>query len=290
MIDLHSHILPGIDDGAPNLDVSIEMARASVANGVSVLACTPHIMPGVWNNAGPQIRQDVATLQRELDARGIPLQLVTGADVHIAPDLVSAISSGRVLTLNDTRYILLELPHHVAPPHADECFFQLLTAGYVPIFTHPERLSWIPQHYDFLHRLAASGVLMQITAGSLVGSFGKRAQYWAERMLNEGLVHVIASDMHDSVRRPPVLAQGWEIARQLVGDEEAVHLVVTRPYGILNNDPPNSLPRTPAGNQDRDGYKAHSTESRDNSKRREPRSQIADRESAIARWIQRILR
>lgn len=248
MIDLHSHILPGIDDGAADLEISIAMAQASVANGVTVLACTPHIMPGVWDNNGPQIRRRVARLQEALDERDIPLRLVTGADVHIAPDLVGAIRSGRVLTLNDTRYILLELPHHIAPPHADDCFFSLLAAGYVPIFTHPERLSWINTHYNLIERLFESGVWMQVTAGSLTGSFGKRAQLIAERMLRDGLVHILASDTHNVASRPPVLAEGWDAARRIVGEDEALHLVVTRPYGILNNELPHRLPVPSATN------------------------------------------
>lgn len=246
MIDLHSHILPGIDDGAANLDVSIQMARASVENGVSILACTPHILPGVWNNSGPAIRAGVETLQRALDEREIPLRLVTGADVHIAPDLLAGIRSGRVLSLHDTRYILLELPHHVMPPHADACFFELLAAGYIPVFTHPERLSWVHGNYDFIERMVASGVWMQITAGSLVGAFGSRARYLSEKMLDDGFVHILASDTHDVDRRPPLLAEGWEKARSFVGDEEAHNLVVTRPYGILNDELPNRLPAIPS--------------------------------------------
>ena len=294
MIDLHSHILPGIDDGAANLGVSIEMARASVANGVTVLACTPHIMPGVWNNTGPQIRQGVANLQQALDEQEIPLRLVTGADVHIAPDLVSAIRSGRVLTLHDTRYILLELPHHVAPPHADECFFQLLTAGYVPVFTHPERLSWIQQHYELMRRLAASGVWMQITAGSLTGSFGKRAQYWAEKMLSDGLVHILASDTHNVGHRPPVLAEGWEIARRLVGEDEALHLVVTRPYGILNNDPPHKLPQPPAGNiESLESNGVHPADFRGGKRSRTSQADAAgtgEDGSGVSGWMRRLFR
>lgn len=245
MIDLHSHILPGIDDGARDIEMSIAMARASVADGVSVLACTPHIMPGVWNNAGPQIRDHVARLQDKLNELEIPLHLVVGADVHIAPDLVGGVRSGRIPTLHGTRYVLLEMPHHVAPPHADQCFYSLLTAGYVPIFTHPERLSWLSSHYGLIKRLARSGVWMQITAGSLTGGFGKRAQYWAEKMLNEGLVHILASDTHNVTSRPPSLGAGWEAACRIVGEDEAYHLVVTRPYGILNNDLPASLPPPP---------------------------------------------
>ena len=242
MIDLHSHILPGIDDGAENVDMSIAMARASVANGVSVLACTPHILPGVYNNTGLQIRTAVAKLQQSLDELAIPLRLVAGADVHIAPSLVSAIRSGLVLTLHDSRYILIELPHHVAPPRADEFFFSMLAAGYVPIFTHPERLSWMHSSYDLLDRLVRSGVWVQITAGALIGSFGKRAQYLSEKMLADGFVHIIASDTHNTQRRPPVLGEAWEAARRLVGDKEAGHLVVTRPHGILRNESPSKLP------------------------------------------------
>ena len=291
MIDLHSHILPGMDDGAVNLDMSIAMARASVANGVSVLACTPHILPGVYNNAGPQIRAAVAKLQQTLDELAIPLHLVAGADVHIAPSLVSAIRSGQVLSLHDTRYILIELPHHVAPPRADEFFFSLLVAGYVPIFTHPERLSWIHSSYDLLDRLVRSGVWIQITAGALIGSFGKRARYLSEKMLADGFVHIIASDAHNTQHRPPVLGEAWEAARRLVGDEEACHLVVTRPHGILRNESPSKLPLpTPVANENAlpDYYGVKS-----NARGSEPfeRSRIDDGAGAgggvLSRWMRR---
>lgn len=242
MIDLHSHILPGIDDGAQNLDVALAMARAAVSGGVRVQACTPHIMPGVWDNRGPDIRAAVARLQGHLDEAGIDLRLVTGADVHIVPDLVGGLRSGRLLSLADTRYVLLEAPHHVAPARIDECFFGLLSAGYVPIFTHPERLSWIESHYDLMVRLVRSGVWMQITAGSLTGAFGRRPQYWGERMLADGLVHILASDTHNMTRRPPVLAEGRAAAAAIVGEDEAWHMVVTRPLGILNNEPSAQLP------------------------------------------------
>src|SRR5690606_29532618 len=110
---------------------------------------------------------------------------------------------GRLLTLADTRYVLVEPPHHVAPPRLEDLFFALSAAGYVPILTHPERLSWINTHYDAIKRLADAGVWMQLTAGSLTGAFGRNARYWAERMLDEGRAHILATDAHDTVRRPP---------------------------------------------------------------------------------------
>lgn len=243
MIDLHCHILPGLDDGAANPSVSTEMAKAFVADGVSVVACTPHILPGVYHNSGPQIRQATAQLQQTLDREGIPLRLVTGADNHITSNFVTELRSGHLLSLADSRYVLVEPPHHVAPPRLEELFFSLLVAGYVPILTHPERLTWIQSHYQVVQRLVHAGVWMQVTAGSIAGAFGRNARYWAERMLDEGCVHLLATDAHDVNRRPPNLSQGRELAAKRVGDNEAQHLVETRPGGVLRNDLPSSLPR-----------------------------------------------
>lgn len=242
MIDLHCHVLPGIDDGAPNLEVSLEIARASVADGVMILACTPHILPGLYHNSGPQIRQATLELQQALDQEGIPLRLVTGADAHMVPDFANGLRSGRLLSLGDSRYVLVEPPHHVAPVRMEEFFFGLVVAGYVPILTHPERLSWIEAQYSAIQRLIRAGVWMQITAGSLTGAFGRNAQYWAHRMLDEGLVHILATDAHDARRRPPNLSRGRDLAAKRVGAREAQHLVLTRPMGILEDAFPSDLP------------------------------------------------
>lgn len=242
MIDLHCHILPGIDDGAKDVSISIAMARASVEQGVTTLACTPHILPGLYHNTGPAIREATQRLQGVLDQEGIPLRLVAGADVHMAPDFIAGIRSGRLLSLADSRYILVEPPHHTAPPQLEEFFFALVVAGYVPILTHPERLSWVPSRYQMVKRLVDAGVWMQITAGSFTGAFGRNALYYAQRMLDEGCVHLLASDAHDAERRPPSLAAGREIVAKRVGAEEAEHLVTTRPMGILKDQLPSSLP------------------------------------------------
>jgi protein-tyrosine phosphatase len=245
VIDLHSHLLPGIDDGAPDLETSLKMARIAADDGIKVMACTPHIYPGMFENSGPDIRQRVAALQGQLQAAGIPLKLTWGADAHVAPDLMQKLKSGAALSLNDTRYFLLEPPHHVAPPRFAEFAFSFLAAGYVPVITHPERLSWIEEHYDAFCDLSDKGVWMQVTAGSLTGRFGQGARYWGERMLDEGRVHILATDAHSPDRRPPLLAEGREAAAKWVGREEARHLVETRPLGILKDRPPEDLPPIP---------------------------------------------
>ena len=242
MIDLHSHILPGVDDGAADLAVALDMARAFTEQGVSCVACTPHILPGVYHNTGPDIRAAVAHLQHHVDAHGLDLQLIPGADNHIVPDFVDGLRRGNLLTLGDTRYVLVEPPHHVMPPRLKDLFFDILVAGYVPILTHPERLSWIEDHYDIMVELAAGGVWMQITSGSLVGRFGRQPKYWGERMLAEGRVHILASDAHGLERRRPDLAEGAEAAAQWIGREEAHNLVVVRPQGIVSDMAPADLP------------------------------------------------
>ena len=124
------------------------MAQMLVEDGVTVVACTPHILPGLYHNNGPQIVQAVQQLQQHLDTQGIPLQLTTGADVHMVPDFVNGLRSGHLLSIANSRYVLVEPPHHVPPLRLDEFFFQLSVAGYVPVLTHPERLRWIKSHYS----------------------------------------------------------------------------------------------------------------------------------------------
>ena len=241
LIDLHCHLLPGIDDGAKSLDTSLEMARMAVRDGITIAACTPHILPTVYDNQGPQITAAVQQLQGELARADIPLRLVSGADVHVAPDLADGLKTGRVLTLNGSRYFLLEPPHHVAPPQLEDHAFRLHALGYISILTHPERLSWIDVHYSLVQRMAHNGVWIQLTAGSLMGRFGRRPRYWAERILDEGLCHILATDAHNTSSRAPRLAEGRDVAARRLGEQEATDLVLTRPRGVLDDVDPAKL-------------------------------------------------
>ncbi len=245
MIDLHCHLLPGIDDGPADKALALAMAEIAFADGIRTIACTPHIYPGMYDNDAAGIQAACAAFQAELDERGIALRLTTGADVHLDEDLLGGIRAGRIPTLAGSRYLLLEPPHHVAPPRFDQSVFQLLVAGIVPVITHPERLTWIEDHYEIFVQLVKEGAWMQLTAGSVTGRFGRRPRYWAERMLDEGLVHLLATDAHHPQRRPPLLAEARDAAAGRLGDAEAGHLVLTRPQGILDDRAPASLPPLP---------------------------------------------
>lgn len=235
MIDLHCHLLPGLDDGAPNLETALKMARVAVADGIGTIACTPHIHPGVYNNSATGIQAAVTRLSLALDDAQIPLHLVVGADVHLAPDLLTKLKTNQVPCLAGSSYFLLEPPHHSLPPRLLEFAFGVLAGGFVPILTHPERLAWIDGHFDVIARMADGGTLMQVTAGSFTGDFGRRARYWAERLLAEGLVDLIATDAHHSEKRPPILSKARDLVAKSVGDDIALRLVAKTPLHILQN-------------------------------------------------------
>ena len=237
MIDLHSHILPGLDDGSPDMETSLEMARMAAGDGIAVMACTPHIMPGLYDNTPSHIRTRVHSFQQKLNEAHIPLQIVAGSDAHMRPDFVQGLKSDQILTINKSRYVLFEPPHTVTPPRLEELLFNIMASGFMPILTHPERLKWIETNFPVIERLSAAGVWMQITAGSLTGHFGQRPQYWAEKMLGLGMVHILATDAHNLTLRPPILSRAYDVAKAAIGPEDARHLVLTRPINIRDDQP-----------------------------------------------------
>jgi protein-tyrosine phosphatase len=246
MIDLHSHILPGIDDGSSSLAMSLDMARIAVKDGIRIMACTPHIYPGLYQNNKMGIVASRDALQSALDDNGIPLQLTTGADVHLVPGVLEGLRGGTIPSLHNTRYVLLEPSHHVAPPHFAQSVFKLVAGGYVPVITHPERLTWIKDHFDAMAQLTQQGAWLQVTAGALTGLFGPGPKYWAERFIGEGLTHVLATDAHSSTRRVPVLSEGLAVAQKLLGADEAQQLVKGRPAALMSNVAPSQVAPLPA--------------------------------------------
>lgn len=201
------------------------------------MACTPHIVPGIYENDAAGISAALAQFADSLRQERIPLALVPGADVHVAPDLLGKLKSGIVPTLNTSRYFLLEPPHHVVPPRIAELVRDLLGAGYVPIITHPERLSWIKTHYDLLEQLNDLGCRLQVTADALTGEFGRDASSYAWRLVEEKRVDIIASDSHSPGGRPPRLSKARAAVAQRFGEACADEMVIRRPASILANQP-----------------------------------------------------
>jgi protein-tyrosine phosphatase len=235
MIDLHCHILPNLDDGPSSLDESLAMARRAVEDGIHTIVATPHTLNGVYLNSVEDVSENLAILQEALSKNHIDLKLYPGADVHLCPNMVKQIETGEAGTINHARkYIILELPSHTIPAAAKEEIFKLKTSGITPIISHPERNTAIQQDSDILYDLISMGALGQVTAMSLTGDFGLFVQQTAHQLINQRLIHIIASDAHSADGRPPVLSNAVDCAAEILGsDEEAGHMVTTIPAAIL---------------------------------------------------------
>jgi protein-tyrosine phosphatase len=223
-VDLHCHLLPGIDDGSQNWDDTLAMARMAAADGIGTIVVTPHQLGSYRQNTGDAIRRRTAELQQFLDDHQIALRVLPGADVRIEADMTSLLRSGEVLSLADRhRHVLLELPHEMYIP-LEPLLAELESAGMVGVLSHPERNQGLIADSRPVQRLVDAGCLMQITAGSLLGAFGPAIQKLSENLLTGGLVHFVATDAHGVKSRRPLLRRAFERVAELVNWETACDL------------------------------------------------------------------
>ncbi len=238
MIDIHCHILPGIDDGAQNIEETLEMCRIAVDDGITTTVASPHQHNGVYHNSFESIVKGVQEVSAVLHTENIPLTLLPGADVHIEIDTGEQIERGEIMTINNNkRYFLLEFPSHTIPPNIDKIIFQLLLKNITPVLTHPERIIEVQENPSVIYHIVSQGVLSQITAMSITGGFGRMAKKCARTLLEHNLAHLIASDAHSTEHRPPVLSEGVEAAARIVGKEQAMRMVTSIPEAVVQGVP-----------------------------------------------------
>lgn len=243
MIDLHTHILPGIDDGVKTEDDAVEFARVAYEDGTRTIVATPHCKDGFYVNQRTEVLEYVDKLKTRLAAEGIGIELLPGAEVHICPDLTERLEDGRAPTLADNgKTVLLELSLSQPPVELENLVFQLKLAGYQIVFAHPERIRYFqeaPDRYEKVVRLGAWG---QITTGSLLGVFGSSTASFSEELMTKGLVHIIASDAHNVRGRPPRLSESVRTASVMVGERRAAQMVLEAPRALLAGEPPDLAP------------------------------------------------
>lgn len=229
LIDIHSHLIPEIDDGANSVEEALQMARMAAVSGVSTMVATPHQLGSYFATSASQIRKAVADLQEMLSQHEIALEVLPGADVRVDGDLVEKIQRDEVMTLADRRkHILLEFPHRVALP-IERLLAGLGKIGIVGILTHPERNRALLQSPNKVRDMIAQGCHMQVTAGSFVGEFGARSQEMAEWMLRNDMVHFVASDAHGVERRKPNLRDAFDRICELASHETALEICCRNP-------------------------------------------------------------
>lgn len=243
MIDLHAHILPGIDDGPQTMEESLEMARLATADGITTMVATPHLFrrksvdPRSLNRPD-DIRQAVSQLNQKLAEEDIDLTVLPGCEVPLFPEIIQLLDEGRIITLNDGhRYICLEMPDTVIPPATEDIVFQLSSRNLIPIITHPERNPIFYEMPEKLRRLISLGCLAQFTARSLIRGFGWGVARFTKRLVREGLVHAMATDAHSVEHRPPVMGNALKKLSKIVGERRAWDMVVTVPERIIRGEP-----------------------------------------------------
>ncbi|MBC7258546.1 MAG: hypothetical protein H5T65_04820 [Chloroflexi bacterium] len=232
LIDLHTHIVPGVDDGAQTPDEALAMARVALADGIAQVVATPHIpMAGLDRE---ECERRLGDLRRYLAGHQTDVEVHLGAEVSLEPDILRWLAEGLAWPIASTRYILVELPFFVLPPYTDDTIFRLQVAGYKPILAHPERNASLAAAPERLGPLVERGVLVQITTTSILGGFGAQAKSAATAFLQRGWVHVLASDAHSANHRPPSLTEAAREAERVIGPQ-AWSLVTTNPAAILGD-------------------------------------------------------
>jgi protein-tyrosine phosphatase len=238
MIDLHCHLLPGVDDGAKTIEDSVAMARMAAAAGTKTIVATPHMLHPQFHVPGPVAQKKVEEVRAALAAAFVPVEVVLAGEIHWAVDIPERLASGELLPLcTKRRYILFELPYSHVPHAFREVCWQFHLAGIYPVLAHPERIVELQEHPERIEPFHDAGILVQVTAMSLTGDFGRKAKKTAERWLEQGVVDVLASDGHSCARRPPTMDVAAKLVRKVGGPTAEDWVTREVPRRILAGEP-----------------------------------------------------
>lgn len=218
MIDIHNHILPGVDDGASTLEDSLTMARQAVEEGITAIIATPHHANGRYLNEAAQVEQAVQQISEALAAAGIDLRLYAGQEVRVYRDLIDDLQQGKLLTLARSRYMLIEFPTSKVPEDIHELIHELGVAGITPVIAHPERNMELSQNPARLAELVERGALAQMTTHSINGLFGKKIQDSSFTMCESNLIHFLSSDAHNPTERSFGMREACRRVKERLGE------------------------------------------------------------------------
>ena len=243
MVDIHSHILPEVDDGPKTWDVSVAICQAAAADGITHMIATPHA-----NDRYPYDREHLKGLAAELQRRvGDSLKIGLGCDFHLSYDNIQdcLVNPARYV-IDQTRYLLVEFSNYSVPQHSTDSLMKLGDLGLVPIITHPERNPILRENLQRVVEWAEQGCVVQVTGSALTGFWGERTLRAAKWLLERQAVHVLATDAHDMQKRVPILSTAREAAAEICGEEVAQALVESNPQAIVTNQPLPYFPRPAA--------------------------------------------
>ncbi|HVN75747.1 MAG TPA: CpsB/CapC family capsule biosynthesis tyrosine phosphatase [Thermoanaerobaculaceae bacterium] len=238
MVDLHAHLLPGVDDGAEELADAVRMCEVAAADGITAAVATPHQRHEWWPNDDRDAL--VSRFETLLGAVGRTIELSIGAEIRVDSELLAEVDrlpDGSLLPMAGSRYLLLELPPMRVGPDPRAVVHELAVGGWRPVLAHPERIAWLAEEPASLAELVERGALLQLTAMSVTGAFGKRARECCAFLLDNDLAHFVASDAHDASKRPPVLSDAFRIIAEGWGEAHARRLTDINPRAVLEDRP-----------------------------------------------------
>lgn len=238
MIDIHNHILPGIDDGATDWEQSIAMAHVAVEDGITDIVCTPHWVLGKYENTRGTVLTLLDELKKRLSDNGIALRLHPGMELRLDSSLISRIQEGEILTINDRKaYALIELPEEALPRNLEDFFWQLQLQNIKPIIGHVERNPVLRQDPIRLYRWAEMGIITQVTAASLLEEFSPEIRDFAIQIVEHRMVHVLVTDAHGLRMRTPKLSDAYKVVENILGPDGAREMTCDLPGRILMGEP-----------------------------------------------------
>jgi protein-tyrosine phosphatase len=237
MIDIHHHLLWGLDDGASNLETSLAMAKMAAEDGITHIVCTPHSNAQYFYDL-PVVEGKIAELQALLDLEAIRVRLGRGCDFHMSYENIQEVKVDPIkFSINGLGYLLVEVPDYGLPRELTEIFYQMQLAGLTPILTHPERNPTLQNDQSRVAEWMQRGVLVQVTAGSVLGHMGKRAERMAHQLLEKRWVHFLATDAHNTTSRAPKMREAFELISKRYGPEYGHLLSVSNPLAVFNGNP-----------------------------------------------------
>lgn len=237
MIDIHAHILPGVDDGPKELQEAVQMVRQGYQDGIETIVATPHVLDQVLSRElETTFREKMVELKARVQAEVGRVNLILGSEIYIQPALKFMAQWEFSTLANNGKYMLVELPMISYPEYTEQIFFELALQRITPILSHPERNLFLLGNRDKIYDLVYRGVLIQVNAGSITGVFGEQVRGFSEELLRYGLVHLVGSDAHNSDSRPLILSEARAVTAELVGEGAAEVLFHTNPARVIAGD------------------------------------------------------
>lgn len=232
MIDTHIHIVPGVDDGAKNFDLAIQMLELALREGIYEIIATPHFNLPEYRNLN--VEKNFNLLREYIASEKINLKLHLGNEIYLSEENLESLKAGKINTLGDSRFLLIELPYYHFYPFHESMMTELKELGYNPILAHVERYQILRNHPEKLKALVENGIYAQITSKYIME---KKSRGHALNLIQSGLIHIVASDGHDILNRPPVMKEAYRIISKKFGESHAKTLFVNNPKMLLNNSP-----------------------------------------------------